>query len=87
MLSSCEDADGQLRCFYKGWPDDADASLHPQDAADWAALMEPCYTDSLDCSDTVQAVAVAGAGSRGTRSGSGPAARCTWSWSPPGSWS
>jgi hypothetical protein len=63
MVSSCEDADGQLRCFYKGWPDDADASLHPQDAADWQALMDPCYADAPECSDTVQAVTVTGHGS------------------------
>lgn len=62
MIGNCEDGDGQLRCFYKGWADGKDASLHPKDEVDWQTTMDPCYADSMDCSDTVQAVTATGHG-------------------------
>lgn len=62
MISNCQDADGQSRCFFKGWADDKDATLHPTDRANWETIMNPCYADSMDCSDTVQAVSVLGHG-------------------------
>jgi hypothetical protein len=62
MISNCQDAEGQSRCFYKGWTDDKDATLHPTDRTNWETIMNPCYADSMDCSDAVQAVTVLGHG-------------------------
>lgn len=62
MIANCEDSDGQSRCFYKGWADDADATVHAYDLPGWQQLMDPCYADSMECSDAVQAVTVTGHG-------------------------
>lgn len=63
MISGCQDSQGQCQCFYKGWPDMKDASLHPFDESAWHNLMNPCYAQDLTCGDAVHAVTVLGAGS------------------------